>query len=52
MDLCAGGLKMYDGGLEFGVIELDLDTTLQPYYYYYYSCYYYYCYYHYYRHEF
>ena len=48
VDLCAGGLKMYDGGLEFGVIELDLDTTLQPYYYYYYSCYYYYCYYHYY----
>ena len=24
----AGGLKMYDGGLQLCVIKLDLDTTL------------------------
>ena len=28
VDLCAGGLTMYDGGLQLCVIELDLDTTL------------------------
>ena len=52
MDLCAGGLKMYDGGLHLCVIELD--TTLGYYYSssYYYYCYYYYYYYYYQRHEF
>ena len=54
VDFCAGGLKMYDGGLHLCVIELD--TTLGYYYSssYYYYCYYYYYYYYYYyqRHEF